>query len=205
MAEPNEEAPVATDAPDQPQENAEEAKAAADGAEGGAASLFEVSKQERQMEQKMVKVIERMPAAVQNRFRALHVFSDERSKINDLFEQEVRELSEAFERRKLPILEKRDKILDGTSTEFDDACVEFDTRKGKLEAAVAGIVKTEEEKEAEAEEAKAHTPTDVSHLADAPGVPDFWAKAIKNHAMLQSIITEKDAPILEHLTTLHAA
>ena len=36
-----------------------------------------------------------MPAAVQNRFRALHVFSDERSKINDLFEQEVRELSEA--------------------------------------------------------------------------------------------------------------
>ena len=75
----------------------------------------------------MVKVIERMPAAVQNRFRALHVFSDERSKINDEFEKEVRELSESFERRKIPILEKRDKILAGTLTDFDDACNEFDT------------------------------------------------------------------------------
>ena len=40
---------------------------------------------------------------------------------------------------------------------------------------------------------------------DKQGVPDYWAKAIKNHAMLQSIITEKDAPILENLTKLHAA
>ena len=50
MAEANEEAPVATDVTEEPQENAEEAKAATGGAEGAAASLFEVSKQERQME-----------------------------------------------------------------------------------------------------------------------------------------------------------
>ena len=41
MAEANEEAPVATDAPEEPQENAEEGKAAAT---EGAAPLFEVSK-----------------------------------------------------------------------------------------------------------------------------------------------------------------
>lgn len=74
----------------------------------------------------------------------------------------------------------------------------------KCETIVAGIVKTEEEKAADEEEAKAHVPTDVTHLVDKPGVPDFWAKAIKNHAMLQSIVTEKDAPILENLTKLHA-
>ena len=61
-----------------------------------------------------------------------------------------------------------------------------------------------EEKAADDEENKAHVPTDVEHLKDKLGVPDFWSKAIKNHAMLQSIITEKDAPILENLTKLHA-
>jgi len=140
----------------------------------------------------MIKIIEKMPESVQNRFRSLHVFSDERSKINDLFEKEVRELSESFEKRKLPILAKRDQILAGTVTEFDDACNEFDVSMAKCETTVAGIVKTEEEKAADEEEAKSHTPTDVTHLKDTPGVPDFWAKAIKNHAMLQSIVTEKD-------------
>jgi len=132
----------------------------------------------------MIKIIERMPASVQDRFKCLHVFSDERSKINDQFEKEVRELSESFERRKIPILEKRDKILDGSNIEFDDACIEFDTSMAKCETVVAGIVKTEEEKAEDEEEAKAHEPTDVSHLVDKQGVPDFWAKAIKNHAML---------------------
>ena len=135
---------------------------------------------------------------------SLYVYSDERSKLNDLFEKEVRELSERFEQKKKPILEKRDQILDGTDTAFDDACIEFDTAQAKLETAVAGIFKSEEEKAADAEEAKAHKPTNVDHLKDKPGVPDFWAKAIKNHAMLQSVITDKDGPILEKLTKLHA-
>ena len=148
------------------------------------APIFEMSKEEKKMEQKMIKIIERMPAAVQDRFRSLHVFSDERSKINDLFEKEVRELAESFEHRKIPILEKRDKILAGTLTEFDDACIEFDTAMTKCQTIVSGIVKTDEEKAADEEEAKAHVPTNVDHLADVQGVPDFWAKAIKNHAML---------------------
>lgn len=76
---------------------------------------------------------------------------------------------------------------------------------GKLESAVSGIVKTEEEKQADAEEAKSHVPTDVTHLKEKPGVPDFWAKAIKNHAMLQSIITEKDNEILVHLAKIHCS
>ena len=76
--------------------------------------LFPISKAEKEMEQKMIKVISRMPENVQKRFQSLYVFSDERSKINDQFEKEVRELSEAFEKRKLPILQKRDAILEGT-------------------------------------------------------------------------------------------
>ena len=122
----------------------------------------------------MVKIIEKMPDTVQNRFKSLHVFSDERSKINDLFEKEVRELSEKFEKRKIPILEKRDKIIEGTMIEFDDSVIEFDQAFTKCETAVSGIVKSEEEKKADEEEAKAHTPTDVTELINKVGVPDFW-------------------------------
>ena len=125
------------------------------------AAIFPMSKEEKHMEQKMIKIISRMPPAVQDRFKCLHVFSDERSKINDEFEKEVRELSESFELRKVPILEKRDKILAGTETAFDDACNEFDTAMAKCETIVAGIVKSEEEKAADEEENKAHVPTDV--------------------------------------------
>ena len=43
----------------------------------------ELSKDERELEQKMVKTISGMPAKIQNRFKILHMLSDERSKIND--------------------------------------------------------------------------------------------------------------------------
>ena len=63
----------------------------------------------------MVKVIEKMPSTVQNRFKVLHMLSDERSKINDLFEEEVKQLTAKMEEKKKPILEKRDMILAGES------------------------------------------------------------------------------------------
>lgn len=163
------------------------------------------SKQEKEMEQKMIKVISRMPESVQARFKCLHVWSDERSKLNDLFEKEARELADKFEKRKLPILEKRDQVLATGSTEgMAEMITKFDETHQKLETEVAGIVKTDDEKEAAEEEEKAHTPTDVGHLADKPGVPDFWSVAIKNHAMLQTIINSRDKPIMEHLTNLKA-
>lgn len=42
--------------------------------------------EEREIEQKMVKVISKLPKEVQARFKALKVLSDRRSKLNDLFE-----------------------------------------------------------------------------------------------------------------------
>ena len=43
---------------------------------------------------------------------------------------------------------------------------------------------------------------DLDHLIDVEGIPDFWSQAIKNHVMLQQVITYKDEPILEHLVKL---
>lgn len=49
---------------------------------------------ERELEQKMVKIVSKMPEKTQNRFKVLHVLSDKRSKINDEFENEMKLLSE---------------------------------------------------------------------------------------------------------------
>lgn len=154
----------------------------------------------------MVKVIDKMHDNVQNRFKCLHVWSDERSKINDQFEKEVRELADRYEARKLPILEKRDQVLGTGSTEgMPDMITKFDELHAKLETDVAGIVKTDDEKEADAEEEKSHTPTDVSHLVNKTGIPDFWRVAIENHAMLQTIVNDKDKAVMASLVSLKAS
>jgi nucleosome assembly protein 1-like 1 len=80
--------------------------------------LENMSPEEREIEQKMVKVISQMPASVQNRFKVLHMLSDERSKINDEFEKEVKALEAKFMERKKPLLQKRNDIVLGKITEF---------------------------------------------------------------------------------------
>ena len=80
--------------------------------------LENMSPEEREIEQKMVKVISQMPANVQNRFKVLHMLSDERSKINDDFEKEVKALEAKFMERKKPLLQKRNDIVLGKITEF---------------------------------------------------------------------------------------
>ena len=126
----------------------------------------ELSKEERELEQKMVKVISKMPEKIQNRFKILHMLSDQRSKINDLFEEEVKALTMKFEQKKKPTLEKRDNILRGEVTEFDELVTEYDKREPLLKEIVDGIQakKSEEDKEEDAEEAEKHEKTDVSHL-----------------------------------------
>jgi len=77
-----------------------------------------MSPEEREVEQKMIKVISQMPANVQNRFKVLHMISDERSKINDEFEKEAKALEAKFLAKKKPLLEKRNDIILGKITDF---------------------------------------------------------------------------------------
>jgi hypothetical protein len=66
--------------------------------------LEKMAPEEREIEQKMVKVISQMPANVQNRFKVLHMLSDQRSKVNDLFEAEVKALEAKYNEKKKPLL-----------------------------------------------------------------------------------------------------
>lgn len=86
----------------------------------------EMSAEEREIEQKMLKVITQMPETVRPRFKVLHMLSDERSKINDEFEREIKELEQKMLAKKKPLLEKRDLIVMGEVTAFDEYIPIFD-------------------------------------------------------------------------------
>jgi len=53
----------------------------------------------------MIKVISKMPATIQNRFKALKVLSDRRSKLNDEFEEEIKKLEARIADKKKPLYE----------------------------------------------------------------------------------------------------
>lgn len=55
----------------------------------------------------------------------------------------------------------------------------------QLETTVAGIIKTPEQMEEDAEEVKEHVPTPTGYLEDKLGVPNFWAVCVKNNRMMQ--------------------
>ena len=134
----------------------------------------------------MVKVISKMPKTVQNRFQVLHMLSDERSKINDLFEAEVAELHARILAQKEPKHEMRAKIIAGEVEDYSEYMEPYDARGVMINKDMETIVaKRSEAKAAEvkAEEEK-HKPADVKHLADKKGVPDFWKKTIKEHFIL---------------------
>ena len=109
------------------------------------------------------------------------MLSDERSKINDLFELEVKALEAKYMGLKKPLLEKRNDVILGKITDFTEFVPKYEETYQQVGTIVAGIVKSPKEKEADEEEAKEHKPTDVSHLKEVAGIPDFWSVAIKNN------------------------
>lgn len=66
----------------------------------------------------MVKIIDMMPKEVQNRFKVLKVLADKRSKINDEFEAEVKELENKIAEKKKPHFDRRREIIEGKFKEF---------------------------------------------------------------------------------------
>jgi len=142
--------------------------------------IAKMSAEEREIEQKMIKIISGMPKIVQERFKVLHMLSDERSKINDEFDLKVKDLQMKFAEKKRPLLEHRNKIVSGEVTDFSDYVTKFDAAVPELETIVAGIVKSDKDDEDDDPE-KPHVATDVSHLKDVVGVPDFWCRAVKQN------------------------
>ena len=87
-----------------------------------------MSDEEVELEIKMIKVISKMPEKIQNRFKVLHMLSDERSRINDEFEKELKALEAKIELKRAPLLAKRAQILKGELTNFDEFLAPFDAQ-----------------------------------------------------------------------------
>lgn len=166
--------------------------------------IAKMSSEEREIEQKMIKIISGMPKTVQDRFKVLHMLSDERSKINDEFDLKVKELQMKFAEKKKPLLELRNKIVSGEVADFSDFVPKFDAAVPELETIVAGIVKSDKEDEDEEPE-KPHTATDVSHLKGVAGVPDFWSRAVKQNQILMQAVRPKDAELMDCITNVTAS
>ena len=102
----------------------------------------------------------------------------------------MKELKEEIEKKKIPILKKRDEVICGTVSDFEEYRVTYGKSFMQQEARMETIEKTEEEK-ALAEEVEAERePVDVSHLQSIRGIPDYWVRSIRSHAMLASIVSE---------------
>jgi nucleosome assembly protein 1-like 1 len=163
-----------------------------------AATALKIDDDEKEIEQKMIKVISLMPAAVQNRFKVLKVLSDKRSKLSDEFDKEIKLLEEKIAAKKKPLYEERRKIIAGEITDFTIYVPKFTEAHAKLEAHKVEVIskKKEGEKADEPEEIKK---VDVENLKGVQGVPDFWYRSIKNNQMIYELVKEKDEAILPYL------
>ena len=159
---------------------------------------------EKEIEQKMIKVIAGMPDKVQARFKVLKVLSDKRSKLSDVFDKEIKEIEAKIAAKKKPLYELRTKIISGEHTEFAESNKTFAEKYATLETHHAEKLSKQKEEEAaeggkkgeEEEEIKA---VDVENLKGQAGIPDFWSRSIKNNQMIFELVKEKDEPILKFL------
>lgn len=157
-----------------------------------------VDDEEKEIEQKMIKVISKMPKEVQNRFKSLKVLSDRRSRLNDEFEKEVKSLEAKFAEKKKPLYEQRRQIIHGELKEFATFIPTFDQTLVKLEKECAEYQKSKKDTD-KPEEKEEDKPIEVDHLKGKDGIPDFWFRAIKNNQMIWELVKEKDEEILVHL------
>jgi hypothetical protein len=144
-----------------------------------------MSAEEKLIEQKMIKMIQKMPKNVQDRFKALKVLSDRRSQTSDKHEIDGKEISLKLENdKRIPLYNRRKLIVEGEITDFAADAVKFNENDAKLQEEVEKI-KSEQKQagEPEKKEEDTYKPPNLDHLKGVNGIPDFWAKVLKNNQM----------------------
>lgn len=71
------------------------------------------------------------------------MLSDQRSKINDLYNAEVKALEDKYKEKRRPMLEKRNDIVLGKVTDYSEFIPKYDETYNYVGTVVAGIVKTD--------------------------------------------------------------
>ena len=88
---------------------------------------------EKEIEQKMIKAILSMPKDLQDRFKALHMLSDQRSVINDQYNESVNKIESQVREETAPFLIERKQIISGEKTDFAAYIPTFEQSLKELE------------------------------------------------------------------------
>jgi hypothetical protein len=141
-----------------------------------------------ELDARIYKDINAMPAEVADRFKAIAVSYDGVDRLTEEEQLEHRALELKYEKLYSAVYEKRAALLRGDKDAVDQALIDkFDER--------AAIFKDEE----------SFPPVDVDHvevkdIQNIPfGVPSFWLKAMCNNKQIGPEVFEKDRPILSYL------
>lgn len=136
------------------------------------------------------------------------MLSEQRNKLNDEFNDVLNKISKKyFDERQKPVFMQRQRLLEGEDVPAD-LLPKFDDRHTQVEQEVAKILEDEAAKkkkdgEENPEPENNDKPsTDVSYLKGKKGIPDFWAKTIKNCSMCMQDANEKDGEILNHVKSV---
>ena len=143
--------------------------------------------EQAELELKLTKDINAMPAEVQDRFKAIKVLYDEVNELNEEEEREHRILELKYEKLYQATYVKRAALIRGDQNAVDNALIEaFDKRREFLTDSKYPTVEV--------------APCDVKDIQNtAYGVSGFWLKAMLANNHVSSAIFEKDRPILGYL------
>lgn len=133
-------------------------------------------------------MIESLPPAMKRRLNALKNLQMDYLNVETKFFHEVYELEKKYQKLYDPLLEKRNKIVNG-EVEPTDAEAEF-----KVEV---------DEDEDVAEKMKAfmleHPMKMEKYEDDVKGMPDFWYNVFKNSEIIWEMVQEHDEPLVRKL------
>lgn len=75
----------------------------------------------------MIKLIEeRLADSCKDRFRVLHVHAEEKTALAQKMLQEMKEVRERFNKKRQPMLLRREKVIDGSTTDYEEQKFKFD-------------------------------------------------------------------------------
>lgn len=151
--------------------------------------------------------IESLPAEAKRRVEALKGVQVKYTELENQMKREMLELEKKYLALATPLFDRRHEILSGASDPTDE-----EVAAGE---AVTTKDKEDEEKDGEGDElaqaltklatakAKADKKSDDMDTDEpnesAKGIPQFWLTTLRNHAHLQTAITERDEEALEYL------
>lgn len=121
-----------------------------------------------------------LPAKIRDRTKLLISFDDEQIKEQAAHDANVIAIKKKFEELYKPLFDRRKEIVVGTSEPTEEEITKGypEEHKDKVDITPAA---------------------DESAKETEKGIPNFWLNALRHHVIIDEMITERDAEVLEHL------